>query len=204
MSRFQWNFIDDNHPLHALCRQIALCLPEYTLVRWRNHLAFKAVLWKTIAIGATPDNSRLVFRSIYPEPLHKPSHWQAGTAYMITVSAAKPPDKIAAEIGRRFLPHYLPELAAVKQRVRATDHGHTKREELMASLLNRLPGSWIVEPANRPSHLRLQHSGQSELTSADIHPSLNGERADITITGVSLELLDTIVADVARELQIAD
>lgn len=202
MTARNWHALPTEHPLREHCTRIAKHLPGYTLGRHGTGLALRSAPWKTILIGLTHDKKRLVFRGIYPHPEPRPSYWQSGTEAIITAAITKPEATIAAEIQRRLLPKYTDELTDVRQRIHDYERGLAARKQLIDTILQRLPGSWLVEPSPpQKSFIRASRWDNPHIANIEIQPADDGATTDITITGAARPLLDMIVDVTATVLR---
>jgi hypothetical protein len=116
------------------------------------------------------------------------------TWHEITVARTRGPQVIAAEIARRLLPLYLPELSKAQAIVARKAREKQTREDIAAQVAAVLPGTRLTEDDARgyPScDLRLDLPGQAW---GSIHLDHDGTAANVTLYRVPAAALPALVA----------
>lgn len=86
-----------------------------------------------IHVNATQAKGRLYLSGMWPTDSDRQQH-RPDKCQHITVARSRPPEKIAAEIERRFLPWYLAAYAEQLKRAEAHNASRDRQQELTAEL----------------------------------------------------------------------
>ncbi len=141
-------------------------VPASTYSPWRNHCQ---------GIGLDADNGRVIVHGHWPHG-RADSGWRAcgpsdirEESPTITVSARRPPEKIAAEITRRFLPEYQRIYVLLDQYLTAQVNGEQRQREVtaeFAEIMGDRPhkqrpahASWFGEDCY--GHVDINHGGET-------------------------------------------
>jgi hypothetical protein len=137
----------ERHQLDAELTAIAAHLPG----RWQLDPKYTDHVWCAVLrddtdhglhFNMTAAKGRLQISGMWPLDKQNQQHIPSKCQH-VTVARDRPPEKIAAEIKRRFLPWYLAAYAEQAQRASEADAGRRKQQEVAVEL-----AALLGEPAS--------------------------------------------------------
>ena len=153
--------MNDKRQLDAELTALLAHMPGWQLDPRYNDHTWCAVLrdgtGRGIHVNSTQAKGRLYLSGIWPSDDRqkcipdKPQH--------ITVARNKPPEKIAADLQRRFLPWYMAAYAEQEARVNGNNAARTRRQELAVELC-----ALLGEDARRAMQSKVPHVYSHGLT----------------------------------------
>jgi len=178
--------VTEKQQLDAELTAILKHLPEWQLDPRYNDHCWCAVLTdgngRGIHVNATQAKGRLYLSGCWPTDSENRVHGPDKHLH-ITVARNRPPEKIATEIQRRFLPWYLAEYAKQTEHVKECNDRRDQQQELTANL-----AALLGPEASR----RLQSNRDRNQTPNRIYA--NGITVDVHSNGdVSIEIRYTTV-----------